>query len=320
MQYMISLLFLAPLMAQTPAEDIPLRGQTKPPPEAASPLVLKQSVTVTATRGELDTVQAPVSVSTITNEELAARRVRQLDQALNTTPGLYAFRGKGAQDTNAGVGMRGFAGRGSGQSRTLVLVDGQPVNDSYTGQVNWTAFPIDEVERVEVVRGSFSALYGGNAMGGVVHILTKPVTQRQAEIYGQLGNQATARYGARLAERFGERLGVSLAYDRMQSGGYPSQYVASAGSAASGGTAVTGARPMLTTSGTQTFLLGQAGDNWWNQHSVRARADYALSRRTVAYAQFQRQWSGYGYDQSETFLKTAAGASGVTQNRPTGDV
>jgi iron complex outermembrane recepter protein len=308
MHILALVLTVARLAAQDLAGDTPPDNRTKHPSEPSSPFFLKQSVTVTATRGELATDQAPVSVSAITAEEIAARRSQLLDQALNTAPGLFAFRGKGAQDTNAGIGMRGFAGRGSLQARVLVLVDGQPVNDSYTGQVNWTTFPIDEVERIEVVRGSFSALYGGNAMGGVINVLTKPVSRRHAEFYGQLGNQATARYGGRVADRFGDRLGLSLAYDRLQSGGYPSQFVASAGAAASGGTSVTGALPVLTTSGTQTFLLGRSGDNWWNQHALRARADHAFSRRTVAYLQFQMQRSGYGYDQYESFLRTAAGA------------
>jgi iron complex outermembrane receptor protein len=308
MRYLPFLLALTSLFGQTAAEGTRRKDQTKPPPEENSPFFLKQSITVTATRSEIQTQDAPVSVSTVTDEEIAARRPQLIDQALNTAPGLYAFRGKGAQDTNAGVGMRGFGGRGSLQSRTLVLLDGQPVNDSYTGQVNWTTVSIEEVERVEVVRGSFSSLYGGNAMGGVINVLTKPVTRRQAEIYGQYGNQATQRYGARLADRFWDRLGASLSYDRLQSGGYPSQYVMSAGTAASGGTPVTGAQPMLTTSGTQTFLIGKGGDNWWNQHSVRARGDYAFSRRTVLHVQYQRQWSAYGYDQGISLLRTADGA------------
>jgi iron complex outermembrane receptor protein len=307
MHKLILLLIVAPVLAQEPEAGTAQKTQPKPPPDQASPFVLKQSITVTATRGELETEKAPVSVSSATSEEITARQVQLLDQAINTAPGILAFRGKGAQDTNAGIGMRGFSGRGSAQSRVLVLVDGQPVNDSYTGQVNWTTLPIQEVERVEVVRGSFSSLYGGNAMGGVVNILTKPVTKRQAEIYGQFGNQDTTRYGARIADRFGDRLGLSLAYDRMQTGGFPSQYVTSAGTAASGGTAVTGVIPTLTTTGTQTFILGRAGDNWWNQHSVRARGDYTLSRHTIGYLQFQRQWSGYGYDGYRSFLQTAAG-------------
>lgn len=308
MHRLLSILAAAPLMAQDPASVASLGNQPKPPPGQASPFFLKQSITVTAARGELAAGQSPVSVFTATSDEIAARRVQLIDQALNTAPGLYAFRGKGVQDTNAGVGMRGFSGRGSAQARVLVLVDGQPVNDSYTGQVNWTALSVEEVDRVEVVRGSFSALYGGNAMGGVVNILTRPVTRRQAEVYGQLGSQATSRYGARLADRFGERLGLSLAYDRLQSGGFPSQHFSSAGIAATGGTPVSGARPTLTTTGTQAFLLGRSGDNWWNQHSLRARGDYALGRRTLGFAQFQRQRSAYGYDHYESFLRTAAGA------------
>jgi iron complex outermembrane receptor protein len=207
--------FLLPLLSPCAQDSIP------PPP--ASPFVLKQSVTVTATRGELPTDQAPVSLSIVTSRQMASRRIQLLDQALNTAPGLFAFRGKGVQDTNAGIGMRGFAGRGSGQARFLVLAGGQPLNDSYTGQVHWTLFPIEEVDRVEIVRGGFSSLYGGNAMGGVINILTKPVTRRQAELYGQLGSQSTVRYGARVAGRFRQRLGLSLAYDRLQSGGYPTQ-------------------------------------------------------------------------------------------------
>ena len=124
MRSLTALLALAPLLAQS---------ETQPASDPNSPFVLKQSVTVTATRGELDTDRAPISVSSVGGDEMASRGVQLLDQALDTMPGVYAFRGKGAQDTNAGVGTRGFSGRGSGQARVLVLVDGQPVNDSYTG-------------------------------------------------------------------------------------------------------------------------------------------------------------------------------------------
>jgi iron complex outermembrane receptor protein len=308
MRKVIPLLIFIPLMVHGQTEVTAPKEQTNPTPERNSPFFLKQSVTVTATRGELAMEKSPVSVSLITSEEMAVRHVQLLDQVLNTIPGVYAFRGKGIQDINAGVGMRGFGGRGSLQARVLVLVDGQPINDSYTGQVNWATLPVEEVERVEVVRGSFSALYGGNAMGGVVNILTKPITKRQAEIYGQLGNQESTRYGGRVAERFRERLGLSLAYDRLQTGGYPSYFVTSAGTAGSGGTQVTGAEPTLTTAGTPTFILGRAGNNWWNQHSFRLRSDYTFRQHTVGYLQFQRQWSGYGYDQYETFLSTTSGA------------
>ncbi len=273
-----------------------------------NPFFLKQSVTVTATRSELDVERSPVSATTVTADEIRARNLQLVDRALNLVPGLYGFRAKGYADTLAGIGMRGFAGRGSAQPRTLVLIDGQPLNDSYTGQVTWSTLPIDELERVEVVRGSFSSLYGGNAMGGVINILTKPVERRRAEIYGQWGSMDTTRWGVRAADRWGQRLGISAAFDRLQSGGYASQRVTSAGTVSTSGTPVTGFVPTLTSTGGQTFLIGDTGNNWWAQYSARVRADYTFSRKTTAYVQLLRQHSDYGYDAPNSYLRTAAGA------------
>ncbi len=277
------------------------------PGEPDSPFFLKQEITVTATRAELAPDQSPVSGAVVYREELAVRNVQMVDQALDLTAGVYANRGKGYQDTQAGVGMRGFAGRGTGQSRTLVLIDGQPLNDPYTGQLVWGTLPVTEVERVEVVRGPFSALYGSNAMGGVVQVITKAVDRRRAEFWGEYGAQDTFRYGARAADRLFGKLSISLAYDRLQSGGYPSQLVTTAGSAGTGGTPVTGFVPTFTTAGTATYLVGRSGDNWWNQHVWRARGDYTVASQTTLSVQYMRQSSNYGYDAYSTLLRTAAG-------------
>jgi iron complex outermembrane receptor protein len=283
--------------------------QAPQPTDPRSPFFLKQEITVTATRSDLEALDSPVSASSVSAQEISLRNVRMLDQALDATPGVYPNRGKGPQDTLAGVGLRGFAGRGSGQARTLILIDGQPLNDAYTGQLNWASLPVDEVERVEVVRGPFSSLYGGSAMGGVVQILTRPVDRRRGELRAEYGSQDTFRYGARVADRWWDRLGVSLAYDRYQTGGYPSQLASTAGSAGTGGTPVTGFIPTLTTSGTASYLIGESGDNWWKQQSVRARAEYTFSSRTTATAQYIHQRSNYGYDAYNSYLRTADGRS-----------
>ncbi len=52
-------------------------------------------------------------------------------------------------------------------------LDGQPLNDAYTGGIEWGTLPVSNIERIEVVRGGASALYGGNAMGGVINIITR---------------------------------------------------------------------------------------------------------------------------------------------------
>jgi len=281
-------------------------AQTASPAEDR-PFFLKQEITVTATRSEVEPSQSPVSAAVVSSEEIATRNIQAVDQALYTTPGVYLSRGKGYQDTLTGVGMRGFSARGSNQNRTLVLLDGQPLNNPYTGSVAWTVLPVEEVDRVEVVRGPFSSLYGSNAMGGVIQILTKPVDRRRAEFKGEYGSQDTFRYSGRVSDRLFDRLGLSLGYERLQSGGYPSQLVTTAGSVGTGGTPVTGFIPSLTSSGAATFVIGRSGDNWWNQDNWRARGDYSFSSRTMLAVQYMRQASNYGYDAYTTFLRTADG-------------
>ena len=135
--------------------------------DASNPFLIKTMIVVTGTRTQTELQQSPVSTGILTRTELDTRNTRTLDQGLSLMEGLYAFRSKGSQDTLAGVGMRGFDGRGSNQTRVLILLDGQPINDAYTGSVFWATLPVSEVQSVEVARGPFSSLYGGNAMGGL---------------------------------------------------------------------------------------------------------------------------------------------------------
>jgi outer membrane receptor protein involved in Fe transport len=98
---------------------------------------------------------------------------RQLDDALRATPGFSLFRrssSRVANPTTQGVTLRGVSG--SGASRTLVLADGLPLNDPFGSWVYWNRVPQAAVERVEVAGGAFGDLYGPDALGGVVQILT----------------------------------------------------------------------------------------------------------------------------------------------------
>src|SRR6185295_2414389 len=85
-----------------------------------------------------------------------------------------------------GVSLRGIGP--SGVSRTLVLVDGTPFNDPFGGWVYWTRVPIESVDRIEVVDGSSSSLYGNYAMGGVINIVSSAPTRRTVELSAQYGN------------------------------------------------------------------------------------------------------------------------------------
>jgi outer membrane receptor protein involved in Fe transport len=114
----------------------------------------------------------------LTEADLALAPSAALDDTLRTTPGFGLFRrnsSRVANPTTQGASLRGLAA--SGASRALVLADGIPLNDPFGGWVYWNSVPHAAIDRVEVVRGGASDLYGADALAGVVQILTaRPAT------------------------------------------------------------------------------------------------------------------------------------------------
>lgn len=120
--------------------------------------------------------EAPASVTIVTAEELRLHRFRNLQEVLEHVRGFYA-----SNDRNyTYVGARGFGRPTDYNSRILLLVDGQTLNDETWGGAPFgSEIPInlDAVERIEVVRGPGSALYGTSAMFGVINVVLKTGTQ-----------------------------------------------------------------------------------------------------------------------------------------------
>lgn len=136
------------------------------------PAPFTEAVSVTATRGAAG-LTGPAGVSTVTSAELATSPSGALDDALRGTPGFSLFRrssSRVANPTTQGVTLRGVSG--SGASRTLVLANGVPLNDPFGSWVYWDRVPMVAIERVEVVRGASGDLYGADALGGVIQVLT----------------------------------------------------------------------------------------------------------------------------------------------------
>jgi iron complex outermembrane receptor protein len=292
------LLLVLPLVFTLHADDSPASEKIEP---------VKTTVTVTGMRSPMEIEGSPVATSLVTREEMESRNIRQIDQALTLSEGVISFRTKGPSDNDFGLGLRGFAGRG-GQSRTLILVDGQPVNSSYIGAVNWSTFAVNEMERVEVARGPFSSLYGGNAMGGVVNLITRPVDRRRLELFGQMGSRDTTNYSLNAADRFFGRVGLSFGYSRFQTGGYSPQPILRAPAAGTGGVPVTGVRRWLTPTGGTTYEVGERGNDWFNQDAYRLRGEYSLTKNVFASVQYMRQRRGEGWDAYRTDLRDASGA------------
>jgi iron complex outermembrane receptor protein len=294
--------------APTNAEGLPRPPQDGPavPP---GPPKLNESVIVTATRAAAYRDTSPASSAVVTREEIERRAVTAVDQALVPIEGVYAYRVRGLADNEAGIGMRGFSGRGSGQSRVLVLVDGQPINNGYTGAVNWTALTLADLDRVEVVRGPFSSLYGGNAMGGVVNVLTRPIDGRSAEVFAQAGGNGTVTAYGRGSVRLWSRLGLGVSYEHQTTDGYANQEAlrtATDGTPA-GGIQATGITRYLTRTGTVNYAVGLRGDNWFDRSGVRARAEYTFGPGSFGSVQYVRQATDYGYGPYTSTVRAADG-------------
>jgi outer membrane receptor protein involved in Fe transport len=171
--------------------------------DEAKPPRLEEQVTVTAARGEARLADTPASVAVLPRAALDATAAPAVDDALRQVVGFSLFRRTGSRAANPtaqGVSLRGLGA--SGASRALVLADGLPLNDPFGGWVYWARVPRLAVERVEVLRGGASDLYGSGALGGAVQLVTRPFPsgpQLEAETsgggQGTLDLSSTARWG-----------------------------------------------------------------------------------------------------------------------------
>jgi len=154
------------------------------------PAGLLETVTVTPTRSAQRLGDVPASVNVLTTEVIQASPALLADDVLRQVPTFSLFRrtsGLVAQPTTQGVSLRGIGP--SGQSRTLVLLDGIPFNDPFGGWVYWTRVPLASVDRIEITEGPTSSLYGNFAMGGVINIITSHPTRRTLELKPQYGSR-----------------------------------------------------------------------------------------------------------------------------------
>jgi vitamin B12 transporter len=160
--------------------------------------VLMEPIVVTATRLEEPESGTPASATVITGAEMERKGAVTVEESIRDAPGVYVRRaGTIGASTSARI-------RGADVTQTLVLIDGVEVNNSWTGFFDWANLMVDNVERIEVVRNAQSALYGSEAMGGVINIITKKGEgSPTATVSGEGGSFDTYRGVGSLAGRWG---------------------------------------------------------------------------------------------------------------------
>jgi len=151
------------------------------PAQQQSGITQLPEVVVTASGFEQALADAPASITVITQEQLEGKFYRDVTDALQDVPGVTIEGGAGGKIESTSVNIRGL-----GEQYVLFLVDGKPLGASseayYNGfgggaQVGWLP-PMSAIERIEVIRGPMSSLYGSSALGGVINVITKKVADK----------------------------------------------------------------------------------------------------------------------------------------------
>lgn len=219
-------------------------------------------IVVTATRSARALADVPASVSVVTADRIAATPARTIDDVLRQIPSvdLPIASTNEQHPTNTIVSMRGLSG-----IRSLVLLDGMPINDPFFGYVQWSEVPLETIARVEVVRGGGAPLWGNYAMGGVINILTRPIDRTGVVAAAAGGSRGTYRADGHAAFA-GTGYGVGLDAGVQHSDGYIEQVESARGAATvptsfTARTAALSARVDLTPDVTARARIGYYGND-----------------------------------------------------------
>jgi vitamin B12 transporter len=161
---------------------------------------------VTATRSRILLKESPSLVELITKKELNEINASNLGDALQYTSGIFI------RDYGSASGLKTISIRGTTPENTLILMNGNRMNNFQNGLVDLSLFPVDNIDKVEIIQGGNSALYGSDAIGGVINILTSNAVDRiKLILSGGVGSFGFQKYSLWLSHRIAG-LGFGFGY------------------------------------------------------------------------------------------------------------
>lgn len=240
-------------------------------------------VVVTATKLKEAPEKVPASVSVVTAKDIESRNYTSVSQAMGQLPGIYLN-----PAAEGGISMRGF-----GSADILVMVDGQPVNSGWNGTVDWGLIPVESIEKIELVRGASSSLYGSRAVGGVIQITTKSAKEGlHGKVLLSTGSYDTTKqvYDASFRK---EKWSVSAGYEKRKSDGWRGYYVEEKAYNKDETKLSPKIEMDLPTSARNRYIVGGRGSKATDIESTRFKLGYHISdKQTVTYSYFH---SNYHY-------------------------
>ncbi|MGH9857047.1 MAG: TonB-dependent receptor, partial [Acidobacteriota bacterium] len=168
-------------------------------------------LTITGDRLEEPVSEKSDSISVITRDEIEAHQWNYVLDAVRMIPGVSVVQ-SGSPGKTTSIFLRG-----AGSSQVLVLLDGVPINNPYFGSVNFEDLTTDNVERIEVLKGPQSPLYGSDSIGGVIQIITR---KGQGEIHTAFEGGSFQTFREKVSMRGGrDAFDYSLSFSRQDSEG-----------------------------------------------------------------------------------------------------
>src|SRR5712691_8617580 len=183
----------------------PTAGQETKPPQ------FSETTEVTASRNQESLLEAPVSISVIDQKQIETSAADNYADLLRGVPGLNVV-----QTSARDVGIRSRGSSGVAEHRQLTLLDGRSIYLDFYGIVLWDCLPVDrdEIKQIEVLRGPGSALWGPNALSGVINVRTKSPREMQGGsatlAVGQVGTRSASVLWAEAFDRYSYKVSTSF--------------------------------------------------------------------------------------------------------------
>jgi len=189
-------------------------GVGQPQTTEEAPVIQTEEVVTSATKTPVPVSHLTSAVEVITGEEMQRQKFKTVIDALRLSQGVAVF-SDGGPGTNATVRIRGGS-----VEQTLVLIDGAIVNSATTGSFDFANVTTDNIERIEILRGAQSMLWGSDAMGGVINITTKRGTGKPtANAFFEYGSFNSIREGGTVSGKKGP-VNFSMALSRWDFAGF----------------------------------------------------------------------------------------------------
>jgi iron complex outermembrane receptor protein len=187
--------------------------------------VVLAPITISASRNQTLVQDMPVHTTILTREEIQSSPFQSLDEFLKTLPG---FNFSGAPSYMSDPTGNQTKIRGLGNAKVLVLVDGIPMVDPFYLTTQWFRVPMSNIERVEIIRGGSSSLWGSMAVGGVVNVITQTPKVNSSEMSISYGSNHTSNLAFNQNLIVSDTLRLNAEVNQFQTHGYqvtPSQYL-----------------------------------------------------------------------------------------------